>query len=459
MRQLETINLKNIKILLFLLVAGLFTLQAQRTKIDGVAVVVGENIVLDSDIDKFKKEIELRSEGKVSITNCEMLEELMEQKLLAHHAIIDSVVVSQAEVDDRVNRSVQFFTQEFGSEEKVVEAYGFDSLVDLKDELGRVQKENLLREKEESKITEKVDVTPEEVRLYFKGLEEKNELPEFPAEVQLAQLVLYAEPTEEENNRVISKLNELKQQVEDGASFKLKAIINSDDPSVAQNGGNMGEITKDSPFIKEFKEMAFSLEQGQISEPFKTIFGYHIILLHKIKGNSREVSHILMQPEISDLKLDQTKSAIDNLKSDIENGAISFADAVKKYSEDKETKNNGGLLVNPYTGESSFDLTRMDPALYARINELDQGELSDVFYDETRGGEKMYKLLLMKKRTNTHKADLVSDYEKVQQLALLKKKEETIADWSREKIDETYIKLSKDHKKCTFASDWKKEKN
>jgi len=456
--QLKTMSLKSINIFILLFLSSVFVLQAQRTKIDGVAVVVGKNVVLDSDIEKFKQEVEIRSEGKISISDCEMLEELMQQKLLAHHAVIDSVIVSQAEVDDRVNRSIQFFKQEYGSEEKVVKAYGFDNVVDLRDELARVQKENLLREKEQSKITETIDVTPEEVRLYFKGLEDSNELPEFPAEVQLAQIVMYAEPTAEEENRIQDKLVEIKKQVEDGANFKLKAIINSDDPSVAQNGGNMGDLTKDSPFIKEFKEVAFSLEEGQISDPFKTIFGYHIVYLHKIKGNARNVSHILMQPEIDDIKLEQTKMAIENLKKDINNGQITFSDAVKKYSEDKETKNNGGLLVNPYTGESSFDLTRMDPALYGRINELNEGELSDVFYDETRGGEKMYKMILMQKKTDTHTADLVDDYEKIQKLALLKKKEEFIADWSEEKIDETYIKLSKDHKKCTFKSDWKKEK-
>ena len=456
--QLKTMSLKSINIFILLFLSSVFVLQAQRTKIDGVAVVVGKNVVLDSDIEKFKQEVEIRSEGKISISDCEMLEELMQQKLLAHHAVIDSVIVSQAEVDDRVNRSIQFFKQEYGSEEKVVKAYGFDNVVDLRDELARVQKENLLREKEQNKITETIDVTPEEVRLYFKGLEDSNELPEFPAEVQLAQIVMYAEPTAEEENRIQDKLVEIKKQVEDGANFKLKAIINSDDPSVAQNGGNMGDLTKDSPFIKEFKEVAFSLEEGQISDPFKTIFGYHIVYLHKIKGNARNVSHILMQPEIDDIKLEQTKMAIENLKKDINNGQITFSDAVKKYSEDKETKNNGGLLVNPYTGESSFDLTRMDPALYGRINELNEGELSDVFYDETRGGEKMYKMILMQKKTDTHTADLVDDYEKIQKLALLKKKEEFIADWSEEKIDETYIKLSKDHKKCTFKSDWKKEK-
>lgn len=456
--QLKTITLKNISTLFVFLLSIVSTINAQKVKIDGVAVVVGKNIILDSDIAKFKQEIEVRSEGKVTISDCEMLEELMQQKLMAHHAIIDSVVVSDAQIEEKVSRSIQYFTQEYGSEEKVVAAYGFNDIQDLKKELKKVQEENLLREKETQKITENIDVTPEEVRLYYKGLEEKKELPEFPAEVELAQIVTYAEPTQEENDRIIAKLKEIKRAVEeDEASFKLKAIINSDDPSVAQNGGNMGDLTKDSPFIKKFKEVAFSLDPGQVSDPFKTIFGYHIVLLHKIKGKSREVSHILMQPEIADEKLKETKEQLEKLKKDIAENKITFAEAVKKYSEDKETKNNGGKLVNPYTGDATFDLTRMDPALYGRINELKQSELSDVFYDETRGGEKMYKVILMKNRTDTHIADLVEDYVKVQELALIKKKEEAIEKWSKEKIQETYIKLGNDYKKCDFKSDWKKE--
>lgn len=456
--QLKTITLKNISTVFIFLLSIASTVNAQRVKIDGVAVVVGKNVVLDSDIEKFKQEVEVRSEGKVTISDCEMLEELMQQKLMAHHAIIDSVVVSQAEIDSKVERSIQYFTQEYGSEEKVVAAYGFNDMQDLKKELKSVQEENLLREKEIQKITQDVDVTPEEVRLFYKGLEEKNELPEFPAEVELAQIVLYAEPTKEENDRIIKKLLEIKRAVEeDEASFKLKAIINSDDPSVAQNAGNLGDLTKDSPFIKKFKEVAFSLDPGQISEPFKTIFGYHIVLLHKIKGKSREVSHILMQPEISEEKLKETKEQLEKLKKDISENTITFADAVKKYSEDDETKNNGGFIINPQTGDLPFDLTRMQPSLYARVNELQKGELSDVFYDETRGGEKMYKILFMKNRTDTHTASLVDDYVKVQELALIKKKEEAIAKWSKEKIQETYIKLANDYKKCEFKSDWKKE--
>ncbi len=455
--QLKTMNLKSISLTV---IFGLLTVSmvAQKNKIDGVSVVVGKNIVLDSDIDKFKQEIESRSEGKVTISDCEMLEELMQQKLLAHHAIIDSVTVSKSEVDSRVDRSIKFFLQEYGSEEKVVEAYGFNDIEDLKKELGKVQKENLLIEKEQQKITENVDVTPEEVRIYFNGLKDKKELPEFPAEVELSQIVLLAEATKEENKRVVDKLSMIKKEVEEeGASFKLKAIINSDDPSVAQNGGLLGAITKDTNFIKEFKEVAFSLDEGQISEPFKTAFGYHIVFLHKIKGNSREVSHILIEPEITDANLKETKERLEALKKDLVAGKIPFEETVKKHSEDKDTKNNGGIIVNPYTGETAFDLTRMDPALYGRINELKKGDYSDVFYDEVRGGGKMYKLILMKNRTNTHTADLVGDYVKVQQLALAKKKEETIAKWSKEKIEETYIKLSDNRKKCTFKANWKKE--
>lgn len=448
--------LKSISLLL-LVFAFTFNMNAQRVKIDGVGVVVGKNVVLDSDIAKFKLELEKNSEGRIKITDCEMLEQLMLQKLLAHHAVVDSIIVSDAEVNAQVQRNIQFFAQEYGSIDKVVAAYGFNDLEDLKKELFGIEKENALIQKENGQITENIDVTPEEVRIYYNGLKEKGELPEFPAEIQLAQLVINAESTKEEDERVLKKLKEIKKEIEEGSSFRMKAIINSEDPSVTQNGGNLGAITKETPFIKEFKETAFSLDVGQVSEPFKTIFGYHIVQLHQIKGNARVVSHILMKPEIPDAKLNETKEKVEKIKKDIENGVLTFAEAVKKYSEDRETKNNGGLIVNEYTGESTFDLTRMDPALYARVSDLKQGEITDVFYDEKRGGEKMYKILVMNERTDTHIADLVDDYVKVQSLALQKKKQETIAKWSREKIGDTYIKISKDFQKCTFEKNWKKE--
>lgn len=430
---------------------------AQRVKIDGVGVVVGKNVVLDSDIEKFKLELENSSEGKIKITDCEMLEQLMLQKLLAHHAIIDSITVSDAEVNSQVERNIQYFAQEYGGVDKVVKAYGFNDLADLKKELFTIEKENTLIQREQKSITENIDVTPEEVRIYYNGLKDKGELPEFPAEIQLAQLVINAEPTEAENDRIVAKLKQIKKDIEEGSSIRMKAIINSDDPGVTQNGGRY-TVSKNSSFIKEFKEVAFSLDVGQVSEPFKSIFGYHIIQLHEIRGEQRVASHVLMQPEIPQAKLNETKARVESIKQEVIRGELSFKDAVKKYSEDKDTKNNGGILVNEYTGESTFDLTRMDPALYGRVSNLKKDEMTEPFYDETRGGEKMYKLIIMKERTDTHIADLVEDYVKVQSLALQKKKQEAIAKWSKNKIGDTYIKISQDFQKCSFEKDWKKEK-
>ena len=456
--QYKTTISKYIRLSLFTFSLVFIGLQVsgQKLKIDGVVVVIGKNIVLDSDIDKFKQEVELRSEGKIKITDCEMLEELMQQKLMSHHAVIDSITVADEEISSRVDRSIQYFTQQYGSIEKVIKAYGFNDLDDLKRELNSVQKENILIEKEQQNITEKIDVTPEEVRLYYNGLKEKEELPQFPAEIELAQIVIKAIPTSEETERVINKLNEIKKQIEDGSNFKMKAIINSDDPGVTSNGGEYS-VTKESSFIKEFKEMAFTLDVGQVSKPFKSDFGYHIMQLNAIKGNTRVASHILMQLNVPEEKLNEIKRKAEKIILEIREGKLTFNDAVKKYSNDDDSKNNGGLIINPSTGESKFDLTRMDPAFYARVSDLKKGEMTEPFYDEERSGSKMFKFILMKDRTNTHTADIIEDYVKIQQLALQKKKEETITKWSKEKIKDTYIKIGEVYNKCTFDKNWKKE--
>ncbi len=457
--QFKTKTLKSINHPVFIFIMTLFaiTAQAQMNKIDGVDVVVGKNVVLSSDIAKFKLDIEQRSEGKIKISDCEMLEQLMLQKLLSHHAVVDSVLVTEVEVNSAVDRNLAYFTQEFGSIENVVQQYGFNDLNDLRTELFTIEKENILVRKEQEKINEGIDVTPEEVRIYFNGLKEKNELPEFQAEIEMAQIVVYAQPTQEENDRIIKKLSELKKEIEDGANFKIKAVLNSDDPTAAQNGGLMS-VTKESQFIKEFKEVAFSLDVNEVSEPFKTAFGYHIIQLHEVKGKTRVLSHILMQPEILDARITEAKEKIEKIRKDIIEGKITFEEAVTKYSEDADTNKSGGMIVNPFTNETRFDLTRMDPSLYARVINTKKGEITEPFYDETRENEKMYKIIFMKDRTLTHKADLINDYVKVQKLALQKKKEENITKWSKNKISDTYIKIS-DKYKCKFEKNWRKENN
>jgi peptidyl-prolyl cis-trans isomerase SurA len=432
----------------------------KRIKVDGVAVVVGKNIVLDSDIDKFKKELKQRIEGKIEISDCEMLEELMIQKLIAHHAVVDSIIATDVEVNSEVERNISYFKQQLGSIEKVVEMYGFNDEEDLRKELYSIQKEQILIRQERAAITEKVDVTPEEVRTYFKNLEKENSLPEFSAEIELAQIVKIVKPSEEETNRVIAKLNEIKNEIEDGFSFRLKAIINSDDPAVSGNGPGAGgkyTITRESGFIKEFKEVAFSLDEGEISEPFKSGFGFHVIQVEKIKGQERDVRHILIQPKISNAELKASQDELAKIREQILNNEITFEEAVLKYSEDKDTRNNKGLILNPQTNDTRFNLTRMDPTLYGRVSNLKAGEITTPYYDEIRGGEKMHKIILLKSKDEAHIASFTKDYEKIQQLTLQKKKEETVDKWSKDKIIDTYIKINEAFKKCTFKNNWKKE--
>ncbi|WP_111707943.1 peptidylprolyl isomerase [Lutibacter citreus] len=447
-------------IALLLIFLGVNMNAQERIKVDGVAVVVGKNIVLDSDIDKFKKELQQRMEGKLEISDCEILEEIMNQKLLAHHAVVDSVEISEAEVNSEVDRNISYFAQQLGSLDKVVDYYGFTDEEDLRKELYGIQKEQLLIRRERASLTEDIDVTPEEVRTYFKNLEKNDNLPEFSAEIELAQIVKLLKPTEEETTRVYDKLNGIKKDIEEGYSFRLKAIINSDDPAVSGNGPGAGgkyTITRDANFIKEFKEVAFSLDEGEISEPFESGFGIHIIQVEKIKGQERDVRHILIQPKISDEELKASKDELAKIREDILKGDITFEDAVIKYSDDVETKNNQGLILNPQTNDTKFDLTRMDPNLYKRVSSLKAGEITEPFYDEIRGESKMHKIILLKSKTETHTANFTEDYEKIQQLTLQKRQEETIEKWSKDKIQDTYIKINKDHKKCSFKNNWKKE--
>ncbi len=432
----------------------------KRVKIDGVAVVVGKNIVLDSDIDKFKKELQQRTEGKIDISNCEMLEELMIQKLIAHHAVVDSIVASDVEINSEVERNISYFKQQLGSIDKVVKMYGFNDEEDLRKELFDIQKEQILIRKERESITEKVDVTPEEVRTYYSNLEKDNSLPEFSAEIELAQIVKTIKPSEEEVKRVINKLNKIKKEIEEGYSFRLKAIINSDDPAVSGNGPGAGgkySITRDANFIKEFKEVAFSLDEGEISDPFESGFGFHILQVEKIKGQERDVRHILIQPKISEAELKASKDELEKIREQILKGKITFEEAVLKYSDDSETKNNRGLILNPQTNDTKFNLTRMDPTLYGRVSNLKEGEITHAFYDEIRGKSKMFKIILLKNREEAHTASFTKDYEKIQQLTLQKKKEETVEKWAKDKIVDTYIKINKDFKKCNFKNNWKKE--
>lgn len=459
---LKNTNMKNLLVVLLTLFVGVNAYAQEKIKLDGVVAVIGKNIVLASDIDKYKLDLEQSGENAASLSSCEILEQMMTQKLLAHHAVVDSLVATDASVKPMVDRKLEYFKQQMGSDEKVIALYGFDNMEDLTKELTKIEIESSLIGQMRQQITSEVSVTPEEVRNYFKSLEDQNELPEFTTEVKLAQVVLNVEASEEEIERVTTKLEKIKSEVEEGASMKLKAILYSDDPSVTQNGG-LYSITRESQFVKEFKDAAFSIDEGQVSEPFKSDFGYHIVKVEKVKGQSLDVRHVLIQPEISAVEKELVAQKLDSIRAEIIKGELSFEEAVNKFSDDKKSSKNRGVIINPYTNENSFRLSgeqfmRTLPSLHTKVFNLNEGDMTEVYYDETRDGEKMFKLVLIKEKQEGHVADFAKDYVKIQNLALTKKQQETIDKWTKDKVIDTYIKISDDYKNCAFETNFNKNK-
>lgn len=451
------------KIIIFLLVLTFSQGIAQeQTKIDGVGAVVGKNIVLYSEIRAAKMQLDQENEGKSKYTECSILEKILNDKLLAHHAVIDSLEIDEAQINSEVDRKIDYFQQQLGTKEKLLDFFGFNSLTDIKKELFNVEKESQLIKRMQQKITTGIDVTPEEVSNYYKSLQAEDAVPEFGTEVEIGQIVLEAIPDSKEEQRIIDKLNKIKNDIEqNGSSFRMKAILYSQDPAVARkgsgNGGLYKGITKESQFVKSFKDAAFSIDEGEISEPFKSQFGYHILTVENVKGKERDIRHLLMQTEISDEMLTIVKDSLIAIRHDILTNKITFKEAVLKHSSDKKTNKNYGLLINPQRNDTHFDLTNMPPEIFSRISELKEGELSDVFYDETREGEKMYKFLLVNSKTLAHKADLDKDYVKIKNLALQKKRSELVQKWTSEKINDTYIKVHNQYKECDYEYNWLKK--
>ena len=458
MMQSMTINMKFINRNFFLtifLIATSISIAQKKEKVDGVIAVIGDYIVLDSDLDL--EFIQLKAQGidTKNITRCELFGKQLEDKLYAHQAIQDSIVVTDAEVNSYMNEQIDAMVEQIGGMEKVLTFYKKKNEEDFRSYFYDIIKMNKLTSQMQKKIVDDVTITPEEVRSFFKEIP-KNEIPTFGAEMEVAQIVVKPVISEEEKKRVIDKLSEIRQEVLNGSSFFSKAVLFSEDPGSSSNGG-FYKMNRKTQFVKEFKDVAFTLAEGEISEPFETEFGYHIIMVEKIKGQEVELRHILISPKVSSQAIKDAKEKIDAIRNKIINNEITFANAAKSSSDEKETRNNGGVLLNPRTMEPRFELTKMDPSLYARVSELKDGEVSLPFLEEERGGAKFYKIITVNNRTDEHQAEFSKDYLKIKELALRDKQIKEIAKWSQEKIKETYIKINDEYRDCQFTNNWLKK--
>ena len=425
-----------------------------RIKIDGVSSVIGDYVILDSDIDKMLIEIESQGISSKSITRCELLGKLMEDKLYAHHAIQDSIEVSDQEVYDYVDQSISYFVEQLGSVEKVLEFYKKPSEISFRQELFEINKTQRLSSLMQASIVDDVEITPEEVRQFFESIP-KLDLPVFGTELEISQIVIQPKVSEQEEKRIINQLLSFKSDVEErGLSFSSKAILYSQDPGSRANGGKYTLNRKRPRMVKDFRDVAFALQEGEISEPFKTDFGWHILVVDKIRGQEIDIRHILLTPKVDASDLDIARKTIDTLRTRINAGEITFENAAYQFSSEKETRLNGGALINPATGDKRFELTKMDPLLYNQVRELKDNEISAPFLEEDRSGLKKYKILKVTNRFDEHRAEYSKDYTKIKELALKEKQVAKIKSWMDEKIESTYININSDYKNCNFKNKW-----
>jgi len=430
----------------------------QRIKIDGVAAVIGDFVVLDSDIDKQFMQLEAGGISTDDITRCQLFGKLLEDKLYIHHAIQDSIVVNDLEIRSNVDQQLAGFAEQIGSMEKLVAYYKKSSEQELRDEMFELNKNGQMATMMRQSVIENLEVTPEEVRQFFNNISVE-ERPMFGTELRIAQIVVIPETTQSEVDKVIKRLNEFRSDVIDnGSSFTTKAVLYTQDPGSKRTGGKYTLNRKRPQMAKEFREVAFSLQEGEVSKPFKTDFGFHIIQLEKIRGQEFDVRHILLIPKVTEEAINAAKNKLEKVRQSIVDGDITFKEAAREASDEKETKFDGGQLRNPETQDYNFELTKMDPGFYAQIESLGDNQISPVIKDGDRVNPIKFKIVTVTNRVDEHEANFAQDYLKIKDLALQDKQLSAVTKWQEEKIMDTYIKINGELRSCDFNSNWFKIK-
>ncbi|MBI3519366.1 MAG: peptidylprolyl isomerase [Bacteroidetes bacterium] len=439
-----------------LAIAFLFSVtiaSAQPKILDKVVAIVGKNPLLLSEVEtnllqqKEKKEI---SEAD----RCKVFEDLLFQKLLLSQADRDSIVVADAEVDNELNRRIQYYVGMLGSEEKFEAFYGKRISV-FKDELRDDVKNQLLAQKMQQKVTGETKLTPSEVRMFYNTLP-IDSLPLVNSELEIGHIVMRPPVSDEAKQAVRAQLETYRQRVTNGESISVIAALYSEDPGSAKNGGYY-EFGR-GQMVPEFEAVSFRLKPGEVSEIFESSYGYHFIQLVARKGEMVQVRHVLMSPKVSQLEILKAKDKLDSIRELIATGQMKFADAALKYSTDKDTKQNGGLLINPAASSTKWELDEigeMDQNLVFMLeNQMKVGDVSPVIQYVGTDAKQAWRIIYLKSRTEPHKANMQDDYIKLLNMASYERQKKAIKDWIAKKSKSTYIKIDSEFNSCKLEYNW-----
>ena len=424
---------------------------AQPQSIDKIVAIVGDKAILLSEVESQVLQMEQQATVKDSNLRCNVLEDIIIQKLLLNQAEKDSVVVSDAQVDGELSKKIRYFVGQIGSVEKL-EAYLGKSIVQIKDDFRERIRDQLVVQQMQGKIAGDVKVSPAEVRAYFESIP-ADSIPFIESEIQVAQIIKKPPVNQAERERVRKELQDIRQKIIDGRSFASMAAFYSEDVSSAAKGGELGFVGR-GDLVPEFEAAAFALKGKDISDIIETMYGFHIIQLIERRGETINVRHILMSPKASANDLEYARIKLDSISEVIRLGRMSFEDAALKFSDDADTKNNGGLLINPGSGSTWFEVSQMDQSLFFVVDKMKIGELSDPV--PVRIGEKKesYRIVSLKARTEPHRANLKQDYQRILLAAENEKKEKLVKDWIERKRQSFFIKIDPEFADCPFKNSW-----
>ena len=419
--------------------------------IDQIIGIVGKNIIMQSDIEnQYNQYI---SQGVVydGDLKCKILEDLLFQKLLLNQAQLDSIEVSEAEINSNLDQRIRYFVSQIGSEEKLEEFYG-KPIIQIKAEFRDLIKDQMLVERMQGQITADVKVTPSEIRKFYNNIP-KDSLPKIETKYIFKQLVIKPTISEKEKLAVKEKLRGFKERVKNGTKFSTLAVMYSEDPGSAKNGGELGYVGR-SDLVPEFAAVAFKLKSpGDVSKIVESQYGFHIIQLINRKGDKINVRHILLKPKVSFDELVKAKQEIDSIRNLIVKDSISFEDAVLKFSEDKDTKFNEGYVVNQYTGNNEFFEEQIEPSIAYAIKNLNVGSITYPFKSKTFTDEDIYSIVKFDNKIEAHSASIQDDYKQVQEMCIADKKQKTIEEWVNNKIKSTYYKIDDSYSNCEILKD------
>jgi peptidyl-prolyl cis-trans isomerase SurA len=445
---------KYISLFLFLVIA-LTTKEAKSQEIDKVVAVVGGNVILKSEIEnQYAQYLAQGNPADVAI-KCYFLQQLLTQKLLSQQAVIDSIEVTEDEIDDNINNRLRYMSNRAGGQERL-EQFLNRSLLQYKEEMRPDIREQLIANKMQRKITENIDVTPLEIKRFFENIP-TDSLPNFNTEVEVGEIVFYPKLSDKEKKPIYDRLESIRKEiVEDGKDFGTMARLYSQDPGSASEGGEY-PFSDRNTWVKEFTRTAFKLKPGEISNVFETQFGYHILQVLERRGEQVRVRHILRTFSPTPESLEITKKLADSVYNLVETGKIDFFTAANHFSDDEQTKYNGGMLLNSENVQSRttfIPVDQLDASIFSALDTLEVGKFSRPSQFTGPDGKTGYRFVYLKSRIPPHKANLEEDYAKLKDAALEDKTNRVISEWFEARRKTTYIKIDDDYKSCEGLEIW-----